>query len=131
MSQPNPKIIAGVNALHLKKSYRKKYRNVPVEVEGIKFASKAEARRYVELRILRDTGIIKKLRIQPRYELLVDGIKIGTYVPDFDYYEDEKLKVEDVKGFRTDLFIWKRKHFEAQYKVVLNEITSQKRFKSV
>jgi hypothetical protein len=100
-----------------------KYKSVPTFVGDIRFASKAEAKRYEELRLMLSAGLITKLRIQPRYELHVDGIKIGEYRPDFDYCEGAELKVEDVKGVRTDLFIWKKKHFEAQYKIPVIEIT--------
>lgn len=46
-----------------------KYKNIKVMVDGIKFDSKAEARRYAELKLMEDTGHIKELKLQPKFEL--------------------------------------------------------------
>ena len=65
-------------------------------------------------------GTITRLRFQPKFDLIVNGIVIGKYIADSDYYEDGKYCVEDVKGSlrHTDnLSKWKIKHFEAQYKL--------------
>jgi hypothetical protein len=95
----------------------RKYRNVPTEVEGIRFASKAEAKRYVELRWLERAGEVSGLELQKRYPLVgADGIKVAVYVADFDYLNpDGELVTEDVKGVQTPEFKLKSKLFEAQY----------------
>ncbi len=94
-----------------------KYRNVPVIVDGVRFASKKEARRYGELRLLERTGQIIDLRLQPRYPLKVNGVKIGAIVPDFAYIENGEPVEEDVKSpiTITPIFKWKSAHFKAQY----------------
>ena len=104
-----------------------KYRNQPTTVDGIRFASKAEARRYGELRLLEKAGEITHLALQPRYHLHVySGMsvryKIGEYRADFLYHDGIASVVEDVKGTETALFKWKRKHFEAEYGIKLRVI---------
>lgn len=112
---------------HLKKAYRRKYRNKPVVIDNIRFSSTAEGTRYNELKWRKSAGEIRGLRLQPKYDLHVNGVLIGRYVPDFDYYENDKLVVEDVKGFKTDLYSWKKKHFEAEYGIKLTEVRNGKR----
>jgi hypothetical protein len=98
----------------------RKYRNVPTVVEGIRFASKAEAKRYVELRWLEKAGEVSSLELQKRYPLVgADGIKVAVYVADFDYLNpDGEPVTEDVKSPTTAnlrLFRMKAKLFKAQY----------------
>ena len=91
-----------------------KFRNEPTEVDGIRFASRAEAKRWQELKLLERAGEIHDLRRQPRYELVVNGIRIGVYVGDFAYLDKGGDPItEDVKGVITDLFRWKAKLFRA------------------
>lgn len=62
--------------------------------------SAVELNRGAELILMLKAGHISRLRFQPRYDLTVNGIKICTYVSDFEYYQDGKLVVEDVKPLR-------------------------------
>lgn len=101
---------------------RSKYRNVKCEVDGLKFDSKAEARRWQELKLLEKAGKIDALQRQVRFPLAVWGGQsphsvVGRYVADFDYWDLERdcRVTEDVKGIITDLAKWKLKHFAAQY----------------
>lgn len=104
-----------------------KYRAKPVVVDGIRFASTAEAKRYGELRMLEKAGKIRRLELQPSYPLHapsgVGQVKVGKYVGDFAYWEREAFVIEDVKGIRTPLYKWKKKHFEAEYGVTIVEVT--------
>jgi hypothetical protein len=76
-----------------------KYRNKRTEVDGIKFDSAKEARRYGELKLLWRAAEIRNFDVQTRYALDVGGIKIAHYVADFSYYDVRSGKwiVEDVK----------------------------------
>jgi hypothetical protein len=49
---------------------------------------------------------------------------VGHYVADFRYRSGPQglLVVEDVKGVRTALYRWKKKHVEAQYGIQITEI---------
>jgi hypothetical protein len=106
---------------------RSKYRAVPTVVDGIRFASKAEARRYGELKLLEKAGEITDFELQPRYELYVtqNGWNgrhlVGRYVADFRYREIplDQIVIEDVKGMMTPLAKWKIKHAELQYGITV------------
>jgi Protein of unknown function (DUF1064) len=105
---------------------RHKYRAKPTTIDGVRFDSKAEARRWGELLLLQRAGKITDLNIQQRFPLRADngqvtGPVIGHYVADFTYSEEGRFIVEDCKGFRTPLFKWKAKHFEAQYGYPIRE----------
>lgn len=97
---------------------RSKYRNIKTEIDGLKFDSRKEAGRWLELSLLQKAGKIKDLERQVPFELSVDGIKIGKLVLDFTYTEAGKTVYEDVKSkpTMTPIFRWKAKHFKAQYK---------------
>jgi hypothetical protein len=110
---------------------RSKYHAVPTVIDGIRFASKAEARRYMELKMLEKAGEIRGLELQPVFPLFVpDGasskrVKLGKYVADFRYRSGPRglLVVEDVKGVKTPIYRWKKKHVEAQYGIAITEIS--------
>lgn len=89
----------------------RKYRNVKTEVDGITFDSKAEARRYSELKLLRRADEIRWFSCQPSF-LLPGGIR---YRPDFIVYDGETIWVEDVKGMETQAFKLKRRLWDATY----------------
>lgn len=95
----------------------RKYRNVPTEVDGIRFASKREAFRYAELKLLQKANEICQLKLQPRYPLTVNGLHICTYVADFEYREVRtgRFISEDAKGVKTREFVNKAKLFHAIY----------------
>lgn len=116
---------------------RSKYGAKRTVVDGITFASKAEAQRYCELRLQEQAGVIVALELQVKYPLYaptqphVDASveEIGSYVADFVYNRaaDDVLVVEDVKGFRTPLYKWKAKHFKLQHGFPITEIGSRKK----
>lgn len=86
-----------------------KYRARPKTVGGISFHSTKEANRYQELKLLEKAGQIAGLELQPSYALVVNGSKVCTYIADFRYQERGQTVVEDVKGYRTDVYELKRK----------------------
>ena len=109
-----------------------KYYNIKTKVDNITFDSKLEAKRYKELKLLEEAGVIKDLQLQPTYELIPTFKKDKktyrktTYKADFSYYDNElkKTVVEDTKGFKTDVYKLKKKMFEYKYKdLVITEIT--------
>ena len=95
----------------------RKYRNQPTVVAGIRFDSKKEANRDAELRLLVRAGEINNLERQPRFDLVVNGVKICTYVGDWRYHKKGPWvwTVEDAKGFKTKEFIIKWKLAKALY----------------
>ena len=97
-----------------------KYRNTRVEFDGHKFSSKLEAQKYGDLRTMEKGGLIRDLKLQPRYNLIVNGQKICAYVGDFSfvdvqgiYAEPGELVTMDTKGFLTPEFKLKAKLFKA------------------
>lgn len=101
-----------------------KYRNVPTEVDGIRFASRREANRYCELMLLVRAGTISNLELQPRYNLTINGVKVATYVADFRYEESATgaVVVEDAKGVRTPVYRLKKKLMSAIFGVSIREV---------
>ena len=100
---------------------RNKYGAVPTVVDGIRFASKREARRYGELKTAEKMGLIRNLELQPKFEIVVKGQKICTYRGDFLYFEDGVRVVEDSKGHRTQVYKLKKKLMKALYNIEILE----------
>ena len=97
---------------------RSKYNAIPTEVDGIRFASKKEAARYVFLKGMVTAGKITELELQPPYELYVQDQKICRYIADFRYKNAEGGEVvEDVKGFITSTFRLKQKLMRAIHNI--------------
>ena len=115
----------------------RKYHNTKVKVDGIKFDSKLEAKRYGQLKILERAGIIRDLELQPEYELIPSFRKNGktwrrtVYKADFRYIlaDGDRIIIEDVKGsisVITDVFRLKQKLFEYKYpEYTISIITSK------
>ena len=98
-----------------------KYRNKKVIVDDYIFDSIQESRRYKELKLLLKAGEIQNLELQPHFLLQESFKKNGKtyrkieYIADFQYIENGKTIVEDVKGIQTDVFKLKHKLFEKMY----------------
>lgn len=105
-----------------------KYRAVAVEIDGHRFPSKAEARRYGDLKLLQRIGNISDLVLQPQFPLGTDDKPVlirskgfpngrrAKYIADFGYTDQCGARIiEDVKGFQTSEFKLKRAIVEAQY----------------
>jgi hypothetical protein len=92
-----------------------KYNNVKVEIDGIKFDSKREAKRYSELRLMANGQAITNLQLQVPFELIPaqkGGLRKELpmkYIADFVYYENGKRVIEDTKGVKTKDYVIKRK----------------------
>ena len=78
-----------------------KYRNVRTVTHGIRFDSKKEAERFLQLQLLEKAGQIKNLELQKRFEICpkrYENKRARYYVADFVYIENEKKIIEDVKS---------------------------------
>lgn len=102
---------------------RGKYNAIPTEVDGIRFASRAEARRYGELKLMADAGLIQQLECHPKYEITVNGLHVCYYVADFRYIDGGELVVEDVKSSATvtKLYRLKKKLMKACHGISVRE----------
>lgn len=102
-----------------------KYGAKALIVEGYRFASQAEARRYGELQLLERAGEIDGLNLQPHFPLIVKGTKVGYYIGDFEYFDKRgHLVIEDVKSpaTRTSLYRLKKKLVKAIYGIEIAEV---------
>ena len=102
-----------------------KYNNKVTFIDGHRFMSKREAARYVDLKNLERGGIISNLELQPRFPIVINGVKICDYVADFRYYDNERRRevVEDVKGVKTPEYKLKKKLVLAVLGLEIVEIT--------
>lgn len=106
---------------------KSKYGANKAVVDGITFASKKEARRYTQLKLLERAGEISDLQLQVKFELIptqfeeveVNGkIRRGkciersiSYYADFTYKDNStgETVVEDAKGMKTEVYKIKKK----------------------
>jgi hypothetical protein len=96
---------------------KNKYRAHIVKSDGHTFDSKAEFKRFCELKLLLHAKKIINLDVHPRYRADVNDIKICDIEMDFRYIivETNQQIVEDVKGFDTPISKLKRRLLKALY----------------
>src|SRR5216110_230606 len=103
-----------------------KYHNRKTTYQGVRFDSQKEAKRYQELQWMQQAGLIQDLELQPRYDLIVNGHKLGFYRGDFRYKEvaTDSVILEDVKSpaTRTAVYRLKKKLVKALYGVEIIEV---------
>lgn len=112
-----------------------KYKNTKTTLDGVEFASKKEAHRWGELRLLERAGEISDLQRQVKYELVPPQKRPsgGTeravyYIADFVYTQNGNTVVEDVKGYRNPQsagyakFVIKRKLMLIRYGLEIKEV---------
>lgn len=103
---------------------KSKYAAKPCTIDGHRFPSKREARRYTELRTLERAGKITGLELQPKFPCVVNGVKVCDWIGDFAYFEagSDTETIEDAKGFRTKVYRIKKKLVEAIYGIRIKEV---------
>ena len=135
---------------YFKKPRKPRQNNKTVTVCGIKFDSKWEADRYLQLLYLEQQGVIRDLQLQKKFELIPavrepdtvgkrGGVKQGKvieravyYVADFVYVKDGETVVEDAKGYYDTssalykVFIIKRKLMLWRYGLRVREVRRDK-----
>jgi len=95
-----------------KKPKKRKYRNEPIVVDGIRFDSRREAAYYAELKRREKAGEVGGVELQVPFPILGPaGELICTYVADFVFFDHvaDRLRVIDVKGGETRDFRLKKK----------------------
>lgn len=116
-------------------------------VEGIRFDSTHEARRYSELRLLERGGQIRDLSVQPEYPIIVVPVRlrlcldqqwrfkpdpeqvpiqVGRYRADFRYVDlgTGQLVIEDAKrpATRTTAYRLRKRLVEAIHGITIREV---------
>jgi len=119
---------------------RRKYRNVAVEIEGLRFDSRAEGDYWLKLRDREARGEIYELRRQVAFPLYTVArtarsatgqrqrdilVQVAEYVADFVYLEAGERHVVDVKRRQTQTPVYrlKRKFLELQDGIVIEEVS--------
>ena len=128
MGAPNPVAAACGSEGHIGKVGTNKFHALKHTVDGITFDSRREARAYQSLKVLRDTGAILDLRLQPRFMVqdafrTADGTKVRaiTWRPDFSFVRaeaPEQLCIVECKGGKatqTQAFQLRLKMFRAKW----------------
>lgn len=125
---------------------RSKFGAKSTTVDGIRFDSMKEARRYGELKLLLKAGTITGLKIHPTFDLwagvmehaqktITDEIvltvaplvKAGTFTLDFQYFDipTGRWIYEDVKGGKTTMteaYQLRKRLLYANYGIVVREV---------
>lgn len=102
-----------------------KYRNHRVTINGVRFDSKREAENHLKLQVLQRAGVIKNLRHQVRYPLVVNGHHVCAYIADHVYEEEGREVVADTKSAHTrklPAYRIKAKLFHAIYGMEIKEL---------
>lgn len=98
---------------------RHKFNAVRTKVDGIKFPSKREARRYEALKQLQRSGLVTFFLRQVPFHLPGEV----KYVADFLVFNaDGTVDIEDTKGMKTAVYIAKKKMVEAIYPITIKEV---------
>ena len=100
------------------KRFRHKFNAIPTEVDGIKFASKKEAKYYSDLRLRQAAGeVFFFLRQVPFH--FPGNVR---YVCDFqEFLATGEVRFVDVKGYKTDMYKLKVKQVKAVFGVTIEE----------
>ena len=110
-----------------------KYKNKKyIDDNGVKWDSKREYKRYLELKEKEEKGEISNLQRQVIYQVMPklydENGKFKhhpiKYVADFVYTDNLTGKeiVEDAKGLRTEVYKIKKKLMYWQYKIEISEV---------
>lgn len=106
-----------------------KYGAKKTVVDGITFASKAEARHYAELKLRVFAGEIQDLKLQPVFPIVIDGRPLlmrnghmAKYTADFSYMENGKYVVIEVKGFTVRDYPLRRALVERIHGIEITEV---------
>ena len=109
-----------------------KFGAISTTVNGIKFSSLGESRRYKALTTLALVGEISDLKLQQAFILapsvLINGRRRPAmkYIADFTYLEQGALIVEDFKGVRTPVYVLKRHLMMAIHGIQIRETGTRK-----
>jgi hypothetical protein len=110
---------------------RSKFGNKRVVMDGVTHPSKKQGMRWILLRQMERDGQIRDLKREVKYELVVNGMKVCTYIADHVYEVPAvdccprivwEPVVEDVKGFKTATYNLKKKLMKAVHNIDIREV---------
>jgi hypothetical protein len=107
-----------------KESKKHKYGAKAIVIDGIRFASIREAKRYTTLKMLEKIGEIRNLKLQVPFELNPGGSHSLKYVADFVYDQvaTGETIVEDPKGYRTKEYKKKKRLMAEVFGIEIKEV---------
>lgn len=123
-------------ALFSERTRKHKFNARPVKkgdrADGLTFPSQEEARQYDILRQRERAGeiVAGSIRRQVKYELVVNGVRVGAYVADYVCRETKAPECDvviDAKGFATPEYILKRALMLACHGIAIVEVGRKKR----
>lgn len=98
---------------------KNKYNNQIIEIDGIKFRSKKEAKRYSELKLLKNNGLVIDFKMQIPFQVT----EKHKYYADFMVcYNDGRIEYEDTKGVRTPLYKIKKQLVKERHGIDIVEL---------
>jgi hypothetical protein len=104
---------------------QRKFNNVPTRVGDRLFASRKEAGRFDQLKLLEKNGEVRDILCQVPFKLEINGRHICRYIADFTYVEKRNgiwaEVVEDVKGYKTAMYRLKKKLMKAIHGIEVRE----------
>lgn len=101
---------------------RSKYGSTATVVDGIRFSSKKEAKRYGELKLLQERGEVLWFIMQAPFRLPGGTVYRADFLVVWSDVLHKHVTVEDVKGFKTPIYRLKKREVEHQYGITITEI---------
>lgn len=68
-----------------------------ISIDGYKFKNEIEYRRYRGILEFVKEGRLKNLTVYPEYHLIVNDIKVDTFIPTFSFYDPVKGKARVIQ----------------------------------
>lgn len=96
-----------------------KYRATATIIDGIKFGSKKEAAHYQQLKLAKKNGDLLFFLRQTPFHLPGNIVYRADFI---EFWANGEIRIVDVKGFKTSLYILKKKQVEAIYPIIIDEI---------
>lgn len=116
------------------KAKRSKFNATKTIADGKVFASKGEAKRWAELELLQKAGQIRNLQRQVKFDLVVNGVHIGSYTADACYEQKASLGelgiyewqavTEDFKGAKPREWTRTKKLMLACHGIEIREVSA-------
>lgn len=102
----------------------------PTWIDGHRFPSRREARRYGDLKLLLRAGKIANLSLQPSFKVKIKGKHLCTYTADFSYDDlaGGQTIIEEIKssGTRRDPYYrLRKKAAELYHEITIQEIVAR------
>lgn len=120
LSKAAPGVVSNYEDSAGKVAKKSKYGNSKVTIDGIRFDSIREGKRYQVLLLMERMGLITELKRQVVFQL-----SVCKYIADACYYENGIYIVEDTKSSKTrklPVYRLKKKMMENELSIIIKEV---------